>query len=270
MERCGVKVEILGFTTRAWKGGQSREHWLTAGKPANRVQSLRLPKLAFEFEFARHIQLDGHVIDHLSAPVAHRGDGRLLLVNRAVLSPVDKMSAPDFPALKRLPQVRVKRRVMPATLEQARVLAERFLARITRGAFKSGIGIDNGRFEVGNHDGLGGLFQRRDQTQLRFLRLAAFSDVLNLGDKVDRLFLGVPDQGNAERNPNQAPRFMEIAPLRLIGFDFAGQQAPHVPEIGGQIGGMSDLLGGFDAQLRRRITQHSAQRMIDPQPPSLA
>ncbi len=33
LERCGVKVEILGFTTRAWKGGQAREHWLTAGKP---------------------------------------------------------------------------------------------------------------------------------------------------------------------------------------------------------------------------------------------
>ena len=34
LERCGVKVEILGFTTRAWKGGQSREEWLKAGKPA--------------------------------------------------------------------------------------------------------------------------------------------------------------------------------------------------------------------------------------------
>ena len=33
LERCGVKVEILGFTTRAWKGGQSREAWLQAGKP---------------------------------------------------------------------------------------------------------------------------------------------------------------------------------------------------------------------------------------------
>src|SRR6266568_4412861 len=30
LERCGVKVEILGFTTRAWKGGQSREAWLAA------------------------------------------------------------------------------------------------------------------------------------------------------------------------------------------------------------------------------------------------
>ena len=35
LERCGVKVEILGFTTRAWKGGQSREQWLADGKPAN-------------------------------------------------------------------------------------------------------------------------------------------------------------------------------------------------------------------------------------------
>ena len=35
LERCGVKVEILGFSTRAWKGGQSREAWLQAGKPAN-------------------------------------------------------------------------------------------------------------------------------------------------------------------------------------------------------------------------------------------
>ena len=43
LERCGVKVEILGFTTRAWKGGQAREAWITAGKPANpgRLNDLR-------------------------------------------------------------------------------------------------------------------------------------------------------------------------------------------------------------------------------------
>ena len=43
LERCGVKVEILGFTTRAWKGGQSRERWLAAGKPSNpgRLNDLR-------------------------------------------------------------------------------------------------------------------------------------------------------------------------------------------------------------------------------------
>jgi cobaltochelatase CobT len=43
LERCGVKVEILGFTTRQWKGGQSREQWLAAGKPGNpgRLNDLR-------------------------------------------------------------------------------------------------------------------------------------------------------------------------------------------------------------------------------------
>jgi cobaltochelatase CobT len=34
LERCGVKTEILGFTTRAWKGGQAREQWLGDGRPA--------------------------------------------------------------------------------------------------------------------------------------------------------------------------------------------------------------------------------------------
>ncbi|MBD8891635.1 cobaltochelatase subunit CobT [Roseibium litorale] len=43
LERCGVKVEILGFTTKAWKGGQSREAWLAANKPASpgRLNDLR-------------------------------------------------------------------------------------------------------------------------------------------------------------------------------------------------------------------------------------
>ncbi len=43
LERCGVKVEILGFTTRAWKGGASREEWLAAGKPPKpgRLNDLR-------------------------------------------------------------------------------------------------------------------------------------------------------------------------------------------------------------------------------------
>ena len=43
LERCGVKVEILGFTTKAWKGGQAREEWLAAGKPSGpgRLNDLR-------------------------------------------------------------------------------------------------------------------------------------------------------------------------------------------------------------------------------------
>ena len=43
LERCGVKTEILCFTTRAWKGGQSREDWLAAGRPPmpGRLNDLR-------------------------------------------------------------------------------------------------------------------------------------------------------------------------------------------------------------------------------------
>lgn len=43
LERVGVKTEILGFTTRAWKGGQAREQWLSEGRPANpgRLNDLR-------------------------------------------------------------------------------------------------------------------------------------------------------------------------------------------------------------------------------------
>lgn len=43
LERCSVRVEILGFTTRAWRGGQSREQWINAGKPSNpgRLNDLR-------------------------------------------------------------------------------------------------------------------------------------------------------------------------------------------------------------------------------------
>ncbi|SFJ17409.1 cobaltochelatase subunit CobT [Celeribacter neptunius] len=43
LERCNVKVEVLGFTTRAWKGGLSREEWLNAGRPQQpgRLNDLR-------------------------------------------------------------------------------------------------------------------------------------------------------------------------------------------------------------------------------------
>lgn len=43
LERCGVKVEILGFTTRSWKGGQAREQWVNDDKPKNpgRINDLR-------------------------------------------------------------------------------------------------------------------------------------------------------------------------------------------------------------------------------------
>ena len=43
LERCSVKVEVLGFTTKNWKGGKSREAWTKRNKPKNpgRLNDLR-------------------------------------------------------------------------------------------------------------------------------------------------------------------------------------------------------------------------------------
>lgn len=43
LERCGVKTEVLGFTTRSWKGGRAREEWIEAGRPKRpgRINELR-------------------------------------------------------------------------------------------------------------------------------------------------------------------------------------------------------------------------------------
>ena len=43
LERCSVKVEVLGFTTKNWKGGKSREKWNSSSKPSNpgRLNDLR-------------------------------------------------------------------------------------------------------------------------------------------------------------------------------------------------------------------------------------
>ena len=56
LERCGVKVEILGFTTRQWKGGKSKEDWLAADRPTNPG---RLNDLRVHFVMTV-VPLDGH------------------------------------------------------------------------------------------------------------------------------------------------------------------------------------------------------------------
>ncbi|MFP4326456.1 MAG: cobaltochelatase subunit CobT [Paracoccaceae bacterium] len=70
LERCSVKVEILGFTTRAWKGGQSRETWLNEGRPQ---QPGRLNDL-------RHI-----VYKHADAPWRRARDNLGLMMKEGLL-----------------------------------------------------------------------------------------------------------------------------------------------------------------------------------------
>ncbi|MFV0474716.1 MAG: cobaltochelatase subunit CobT [Pikeienuella sp.] len=106
LERCHVKVEILGFTTRAWKGGQAREDWLKAGRPAapGRLNDLR--HIIFKSADApwrrarRNLGLmmregllkeniDGEALEWAHRRLAHRPEQRRILMVISDGAPVD-------------------------------------------------------------------------------------------------------------------------------------------------------------------------------------
>ncbi|HEY4862783.1 MAG TPA: cobaltochelatase subunit CobT, partial [Xanthobacteraceae bacterium] len=106
LERCGVKVEILGFTTRAWKGGQSREAWLAANKPVNpgRLNDLRhiIYKSAdapwrrarknlglMMREGLLKENIDGEALDWAHRRLIARGESRKILMMISDGAPVD-------------------------------------------------------------------------------------------------------------------------------------------------------------------------------------
>jgi cobaltochelatase CobT len=106
LERCGVKVEILGFTTRAWKGGLSREAWLQSGKPANpgRLNDLRhiIYKSAdapwrrarknlglMMREGLLKENIDGEALDWAHRRLVHRPEQRRILMMISDGAPVD-------------------------------------------------------------------------------------------------------------------------------------------------------------------------------------
>ena len=106
LERVGVKTEILGFTTRTWKGGQSREDWLAAGRPANpgRLNDVRhiIYKQADEpWRRARNAlglmmregllkeNIDGEALVWAHSRIIHRPEDRRILMVISDGSPVD-------------------------------------------------------------------------------------------------------------------------------------------------------------------------------------
>jgi len=106
LERCGVKVEILGFTTRAWKGGQAREAWLQAGKPANPGRLNDLRHIVYKAADApwrrarRNLGLmmregllkeniDGEALDWAHRRLLHRTEQRRILMVISDGAPVD-------------------------------------------------------------------------------------------------------------------------------------------------------------------------------------
>ena len=121
LERCGVKVEILGFTTRAWKGGQSREAWLAAGKPPNpgRLNDLRhiIYKSAdAPWRRARKnlglMMREGLLKENIDGEALDWAHKRLLGAHRAAQDPDDDLRRR---AGRRLPRCRS----IPATISNA-------------------------------------------------------------------------------------------------------------------------------------------------------
>ncbi|SNX69156.1 cobaltochelatase CobT subunit [Cereibacter ovatus] len=115
LERCQVKVEILGFTTRAWKGGQSREKWLAAGRPQQpgRLNDLRhiiyksadapwrraRPNLGLMMkEGLLKENIDGEALEWAHRRLSHRPEARKILMVISDGAPVDDSTLSVNPA----------------------------------------------------------------------------------------------------------------------------------------------------------------------------
>jgi cobaltochelatase CobT len=115
LERCGVKVEILGFTTRAWKGGQSREKWLAAGRAQSpgRLNDLRhiiyksadapwrrvRPNLGLMMkEGLLKENIDGEALEWAYRRLMARGEARKVLMVISDGAPVDDSTLSVNPA----------------------------------------------------------------------------------------------------------------------------------------------------------------------------
>ncbi len=115
LERCQVKVEILGFTTRAWKGGQSREKWLANGRPQlpGRLNDLRhivykaadapwrrtRPNLGLMMkEGLLKENIDGEALEWAHRRMANRREQRKILMVISDGAPVDDSTLSVNPA----------------------------------------------------------------------------------------------------------------------------------------------------------------------------
>ncbi len=115
LERCQVKVEILGFTTRAWKGGQSRERWLAQGRPQQpgRLNDMRhiiyksadapwrrsRPNLGLMMkEGLLKENIDGEALEWAHRRLSHRREQRKILMVISDGAPVDDSTLSVNPA----------------------------------------------------------------------------------------------------------------------------------------------------------------------------
>ncbi|WP_284163402.1 cobaltochelatase subunit CobT [Frigidibacter sp. SD6-1] len=115
LERCQVKVEILGFTTRAWKGGQAREKWLAAGRAAHPGRLNDLRHIIYKSADApwRRVRsnlglmmkegllkenIDGEALEWAHRRMVHRPEQRKILMVISDGAPVDDSTLSVNPA----------------------------------------------------------------------------------------------------------------------------------------------------------------------------
>jgi cobaltochelatase CobT len=115
LERCQVKVEILGFTTRAWKGGQARESWLSAGRPQQPGRLNDLRHIIYKSADApwRRVRtnlglmmkegllkenIDGEALEWAHRRMSHRPEARKILMVISDGAPVDDSTLSVNPA----------------------------------------------------------------------------------------------------------------------------------------------------------------------------
>ena len=106
LERCGVKVEILGFTTRSWKGGKARDEWIKNGRPANPGRLNEIRHIIYKSanspwrrsktnlglmlrEGILKENIDGEAIEWASERLSKRSENRKILMVISDGAPVD-------------------------------------------------------------------------------------------------------------------------------------------------------------------------------------
>jgi len=96
LERCGVKVEVLGFTTKAWKGGKARESWVEKGYPANPGRLNDLRHIIYKANLGLMMRkgllkenIDGEALQWARTRLANRPESRKILMMISDGAPID-------------------------------------------------------------------------------------------------------------------------------------------------------------------------------------
>src|SRR5215217_381251 len=117
-----------------------------------------------------------------------------------------------------------------------------------------------------DRDDIGAVLYQRAEALLAlfdtFLDLLALGDVLDLGDEVEWLALGIPDEGNAQRSPHRVAISVKKALLQMVPGELAFHNPARIIRTGSQIVGVGDLLSREGLQLFLGVPEYFAKRAV--------